>query len=314
MSSGGKKVIGERYVGSCHWQLPLNPGICCMTYFLHITKNTREGRFDSGVITKGTMKIIMWNTTFFLNFVLKVDKHYYKPANACSVVPPTWHAAAPVLAVTNVLWGGSMLNKRFSRYDFPVPALPVKKTLFPAFTAFSTAICSTVRFVWKELKLLRRFRAGPFSPQSRPIVSWFSFPDVFILFGVRALLSSRGRFLLPEVHVKSLSVSGLTFSNDRGFSLKSRFLLQACPFCLLWLSFRDKHFKKAVNWFGGQFENMIWSLCVKSLIVAFPSCTNRLWMLISFRRKVFPNGDWLLTIRRAMSRNSSLPSTTLILL
>ena len=82
------------------------------------------------------------------------------------------------------------------------------------------------------------------------------------------------------------------------------------PFCLLWASFNDRHFKNVASWFGGQFWNIIWIFCVRGLMVAFPSCKNRLWMVNSFKRKVFPNGDWLLT----MSRNSSRPKTTVILL
>ena len=99
------------------------------------------------------------------------------------------------------------------------------------------------------------------------------------------------------------------FSNDRALSLRSRLLLLAIPFCLLWASFNDRHFKNVASWFGGQFQNIIWIFCVRGLMVAFPSCKNRLWMVNSFRRKVFPNGDWLLT----MSRNSSRPKTTVIL-
>ena len=66
------------------------------------------------------------------------------PANAWSVVPPMWQAAAPALAVIKVLWGGNIVIKRFKRYDLPVPALPVKNTLFPALMAFITAICSGI--------------------------------------------------------------------------------------------------------------------------------------------------------------------------
>ena len=234
------------------------------------------------------------------------------PANAWSVVPPIWQAAAPVLAVTKVLWGGSIVIKRFNRYDLPVPALPVKNTLLPALIAFITAVCSGIRFIWKELKQLRRFLAAPLCPLLLPWLELFSFSVVFTRFGVTPFLSSSGLFLLPIV--KSLSVRGLMFSNDRAFSLRRRLLLLVSPFSLLWASFNDKHFKKAASWFGGQFENMICVFCVRSLIVAFPSCKNRLWMVNSFRRNVLPSGDWLLIIRREMSRNSSLPRTTVILL
>ena len=209
-----------------------------------------------------------------------------------------WQAAAPVLAVIEVLCGGNIVIKRFKRYDLPVLALPVKNTLFPALMAFITAICSGIRFIWKEL---RRLLAGPLCSSS-PQFESLSLPVVLNSFGVTPFLSCRGLFLQPTV--KSLSVGGLMFSNDRALSLRSRLLLLAIPFCLLWASFNDRHFKNVASWFGGQFRNIIWIFCVRGLMVAFPSCKNRLWMVNSFRRKVFPNGDWLL----AMSRNSSRPS------
>ena len=143
----------------------------------------------------------------------------------------------------------------------------------------------------KERRELRRLLAGPLC-SSLPSLSLHV---VLIRSGGTPFLSSRGLFLQPTV--KSLSVRGLMFSNDRALSLRSRLLLLAIPFCLLWASFNDRHFKNAASWFGGKFENIICIFCVRSLMVAFPSCKNRLWMFNSFRRKVFPNGDWLLTIR-----------------
>ena len=137
-------------------------------------------------------------------------------------------------------------------------------------------------------------------------------PVLLIRFGVTPFLSSRGLFLQPTV--KSLSVRGFIFFKRPTLSLRSRLQLLEIPFCLLWASFNDRHFKTVESWFDGQFENIICIFCVRSLMVAFPSCKNRLWMVNSSRRKVFPNGDWLLTIRRAMSRNSSRPKTTVILL
>ena len=116
------------------------------------------------------------------------------PANAWSVVPPIWQAAAPVLAVIKVLWGGNSVIKRFKRYDLPVPALPVKNTLFPALMAFTTAICSGIRFIWKELKELRRFLAAPLC-SSFPKLESLSLPVVLIRFGVTPFLSSSGLFL-----------------------------------------------------------------------------------------------------------------------
>ena len=46
----------------------------------------------------------------------------------------TWKAATPVLAVTKVCSGGSVPMIFWTRKLFPVPAPPVKKTFFPAFT------------------------------------------------------------------------------------------------------------------------------------------------------------------------------------
>ena len=259
-----------------------------------------------------TCTILTDCTCSITNVRFNSEENVNIPAKACNVVPPMWHAAAPVLAVTNVLCGGSIVIKRFKRYDFPVPALPVKNTLLPDLTALSTAICSAVKFVWKELRQLRRLLGAPLLiPSTSP--AKYSFP-VLIRFGVLPLFSSRGRFLQPVGLVKSLSVKGLTFSNERGFSLRSLRLLLASPVCLLWASFKDKHFRKAPSWFGGQLEIINCSFCFKSLIVAFPSRKKRLWMLISFKRKVLPSGDLVLTIRSAMSRNSSLPITTVMFL
>ena len=233
--------------------------------------------------------------------------HAHAHTHTWSVVPPMWQAAAPVLADIEVLCDGNIVIKRFKRYDLPVLALPVKNTLFPALMAFITVICSGIRFISKELKELRRLLAGPLCSSS-PQFESLSLPIVLNSFGVIPFLSSRGLFLQPTV--KSLSVRGLMFSNDCASSLRSRLLLLAIPFCLLWASFNDRHFKNVASWFGGQFRNIIWIFCVRGLMVAFPSCKNRLWMVNSFRRKVFPNGDWLLT----MSRNSSRPKTAVILL
>ena len=103
--------------------------------------------------------------------------HAHAHTHTWSVVPPMWQAAAPVHAAINVLCGSNIVIKRFKRYDLPVLALPEKNTLFPALTVFITAICSGIRFVWKELKELRRLLAGPLcssSPQfeslSLPVV------------------------------------------------------------------------------------------------------------------------------------------------
>lgn len=69
----------------------------------------------------------------------------FLPAKACRVIPPIWQAATPVLAVANVFSGARALRIRFSRKDFPVPALPVKNTLRPAITALITRFCSAVK-------------------------------------------------------------------------------------------------------------------------------------------------------------------------
>ena len=58
------------------------------------------------------------------------------PANAWSVVPPMWQAAAPALAVIKVLWGGNIVIKRFKRYDLPVLALSVKNTLSSSYGVY----------------------------------------------------------------------------------------------------------------------------------------------------------------------------------
>ena len=44
-----------------------------------------------------------------------------RPAKLCSVVPPMWHAATPVLAVAKVLFGGRDPMILFNKNDFPVP-------------------------------------------------------------------------------------------------------------------------------------------------------------------------------------------------
>lgn len=49
------------------------------------------------------------------------QRHDDSPAKLCNVVPPMWHAATPVLAVANVLFGGRDPMILFSRKDFPVP-------------------------------------------------------------------------------------------------------------------------------------------------------------------------------------------------
>jgi len=66
------------------------------------------------------------------------------PAQWCTVTPPTWHAATPVLAVANVV----ALDMRWiiwrRRNDLPVPAPPVKKSDLPLSAASSTRCCSSV--------------------------------------------------------------------------------------------------------------------------------------------------------------------------
>ena len=113
-----------------------------------------------------------------------------------SVVPPMWQAAAPVHAAIKVLYGSNIVIKRFKRYDLPVLALPEKNTLFPALTVFITAICSGIRFVWKELKELRRLLAGPLCSSS-PQFESLSLLVVLNSFGVTPFLSCRGLFLQP---------------------------------------------------------------------------------------------------------------------
>lgn len=56
-----------------------------------------------------------------------------------------WQAAIPVLAVTKVDSGGRRLMMNLSKYDLPVPALPVKKRLCPCMTALRTLYCSSVK-------------------------------------------------------------------------------------------------------------------------------------------------------------------------
>ena len=104
------------------------------------------------------------------------------------------------------------------RYDLPVPALPVKNTLFPALMAFITALCSGIRFIWKELKDLRRLLSGPLCSSFPQFESLF-LPVVLIRFGDTPFLSSRGLFLRSTV--KSLSVRGLMFSYDRTEQLQN---------------------------------------------------------------------------------------------
>ena len=106
-----------------------------------------------------------------------------------------WQAAAPVLAVIKVLCGGNIVIKRFKRYDLPVLALPVKNTLFPALMAFITVICSGIRFIWKELKELRRLLTGPLCSSS-PQFESLSLPVVLNSFGVTPFLSCRRRSFL----------------------------------------------------------------------------------------------------------------------
>lgn len=53
------------------------------------------------------------------------------PQNECRVTPPTRHAATPVDAVTTRLSGGNEDMILLNKYDFPLPAAPVKKTLLP---------------------------------------------------------------------------------------------------------------------------------------------------------------------------------------
>lgn len=54
------------------------------------------------------------------------------PAKALTVMPPRADAARPVEAVTKVESFGRARRMCFSSSDLPVPAQPVKKTLFPS--------------------------------------------------------------------------------------------------------------------------------------------------------------------------------------
>lgn len=55
-----------------------------------------------------------------------------KPAKALMVMPPRAEAAKPVDAVTKVESLGKARRMCFSSSDLPVPAQPVKKTLWPS--------------------------------------------------------------------------------------------------------------------------------------------------------------------------------------
>jgi len=67
------------------------------------------------------------------------------PAHECTVMPLTWRAAMPVVAVT--WYGRCRCSSRrvisCRRNDLPTPAEPVKKTLPPVRTCSSTASCSS---------------------------------------------------------------------------------------------------------------------------------------------------------------------------
>lgn len=60
------------------------------------------------------------------------------PAKECNVTPPIRQAATPVEAVMMVPSGGNVDMILRNRNDFPVPALPVKKTLKPCKQAKQT--------------------------------------------------------------------------------------------------------------------------------------------------------------------------------
>ena len=104
----------------------------------------------------------------------------FPAAKECSVTPPMLHAATPVLPHTTVpLEGSNSINVR-NRYDFPVPAPPVKKTLLPALIAVIMVRCSALRFklpamvVRSSNNSLLIFFAGPSPRISRSAFEWVS--------------------------------------------------------------------------------------------------------------------------------------------
>ncbi len=76
------------------------------------------------------------------------------PEKACTVVPPIRLAATPVLATTAVSSGGRIPIILRMRYDFPVPAPPVQKTLMPRLTRSMTSACSVFPVLATLFRLL----------------------------------------------------------------------------------------------------------------------------------------------------------------
>mmetsp|Transcript_17077 Transcript_17077/g.40753 ORF Transcript_17077/g.40753 Transcript_17077/m.40753 type:complete len:207 (+) Transcript_17077:1460-2080(+) len=73
------------------------------------------------------------------------------PAKEWSVVPAMWVAAIPVAAVTATFLGNSdaylslsIWMMKLMRNDLPVPAFPVKNTLWPWRTRSTTSACSSL--------------------------------------------------------------------------------------------------------------------------------------------------------------------------
>lgn len=60
---------------------------------------------------------------FSETWVKSFELELFLPAKLCSVVPPTWQAATPVLAVAYVLFGGREPTILLSKKDFPVPKI-----------------------------------------------------------------------------------------------------------------------------------------------------------------------------------------------
>lgn len=110
----------------------------------------------------------------------KDENCFLWPAKLCSVVPPMWHAATPVLAVAKVLFGGRDPRILFSRKDFPVPG---EKTQYLKHRSqgvkvrFSRALEKTFRedctfyqhFQWRR----RSCRSAPHWEQ-QPALCWAS--------------------------------------------------------------------------------------------------------------------------------------------
>lgn len=60
---------------------------------------------------------------FSETWVKSFELEIFLPAKLCSVVPPMWQAATPVLAVAYVLFGGREPTILLSKKDFPVPKI-----------------------------------------------------------------------------------------------------------------------------------------------------------------------------------------------